>query len=108
MNRRTIALRQFVAVTLALALAGCALFTREGARSVLDFAQVACILERATLGDAKVAELCSISDALLPLLRDLLAKQRAALAAAREEGEYAATHRAPLVLDAGVPRLTSP
>ncbi len=91
-----------VVVVLALGLPGCALFTAKNARGALDVVQTLCALENAMLGDAKVAEVCGIADVLIPDLREILAKQRAHLAAAREEGELAAKRSAaPLCPDAG-------
>ena len=109
-DRRAIAIRQTLAalaVLLVIAQCSCALFTKPFARSVLDFVQIACIVQNATLGDAKVAQMCSIANELMPDLRRILELQRAELARARDEGEYAAKHPAP-VLDAGVPSLLLP
>ena len=72
----------------------CALLTRQNARGVLDVVQTVCVIENATLGDAQVAQVCGVADELMPVLRNLLAKQRAQLARARDEGEYAAASRA--------------
>ena len=110
MNRRMIALRQFVAVSLALLAAlfvfghctACSLFTKKNANTVLDFVQAACIIENATLGDAQVAQICGIANELIPDLRRLLEAQRAAVARARADAG------APLTLDAGVPVLLVP
>ena len=118
-ERRIVAIRQTLAIGLAMlaflfvvgrCTTGCAMFTKPFARGVLDFVQIACIIQNATLGDARVAQVCAVANDLMPDLRRLLEQQRAELARAREEGEYAATHRpdagAPFVLDAGVLRLT--
>jgi hypothetical protein len=69
-----------------LALYGCALFTKQNAKSVLDLAQVACIVENATLGDATVAQVCGIVEALIPDLKTILASQRAAIAKGQHIG----------------------
>ena len=119
MNRRMIALRQFVAVSLALLAAlfvfghctACSLFTKKNANTVLDFVQIACVIQNATLGEAHVAQICGIATELIPSLRELLAQQRAELVKARNEGiaMSRADGGAPFPgLDAGVPRLTSP
>jgi hypothetical protein len=115
--RRGIAMRQFFAALFALTLVtipACALFTKQNARTVLDFLQIACVIQNATLGEAHVAQVCGIANELIPSLRELLAQQRAELAKARSEGaamsraDGGAPDAAPFVLDAGVPRLTSP
>ncbi len=79
---------------LCVGVSSCSLLTRQNARGVLDVVQTLCVLENATLGDAKVAQVCGLADDLMPVLRTLLAKQREQLARARDEGEYTAAHRA--------------
>lgn len=64
-------------------LSGCALFTKQNVKTVLDVVQVACAIENATLGDAQIAQVCGIADALIPDIRTILASHRAAMARAR-------------------------
>lgn len=71
---------------LVVGLHGCALFTKENARTVLDVAQVTCILANATNDDATVAAVCGVADALLPDLRTILGRQREAVARAQRLG----------------------
>lgn len=71
---------------LALAPFGCSVFTKENARTVLDVAQVTCIIANASSDDATVAAVCGVADALLPDLRTILGRQREAVARTRRLG----------------------
>lgn len=57
---------------------GCALMTKENAKTVLDFASIGCIILNAELPDEKVATTCDIIDKLIPSMKELLSQQRAA------------------------------
>ncbi len=74
----------------AVALPGCSLFTSQNAKTVLDVAQVACIIAHAESQDATVAQICGVADNLIPDLQKILGEQRKALAAAKKK---AACHK---------------
>lgn len=63
---------------------------RQAARTVLDAAQVACVIANAALSDADVARVCGIVDGLDDPLRKLLAAQREQVAAAEAHGRSVA------------------
>lgn len=69
---------------LVLCLPGCATWQRD-VKSVLDVAQVACIIANASSSDATVAQVCGVADVLIPDLQKILATQRAALAKAKKD-----------------------
>lgn len=71
----------FVAV-ITFASSACSLFTRQNARSVLDIAQVTCIIARQEAPESDIAKACGVADDLMPDLRRLLAESRAASARA--------------------------
>ena len=58
----------------ALLLTGCALFTRENARTALDVLEMACALQQKEgLSVEAIAQACGVADSLIPALRELLA-----------------------------------
>ncbi len=71
-------------LALAIALPGCSLFTSQNAKTVLDIAQVACIIAHAESQDATVAQVCNVADTLIPDLQRILGEQRKALAKAKK------------------------
>lgn len=71
-----------VAACLALVPA-CSLFTSKGVNTILDIAQITCAIVNAESGDATVAQVCGVADALIPDLQKLLAAQRREVAKAR-------------------------
>ena len=71
---------------LCLLLPGCSLLTSQNAKTVLDIAQVACIIAHAESTDATVAQVCGVADTLIPDLQRILGEQRKALAKAKKDG----------------------
>jgi len=67
---------------------------------VMDVAMVACLILNAELSDARVAEVCQVSNALLPDVLNILAQQRQATALA---GERLANQRMGASRDGGAP-----
>lgn len=53
---------------------------RQAARTVLDFAQTLCVVSHAASDDATVAQVCGITEALLPEMRKLVSAERTAAA----------------------------
>jgi putative intracellular protease/amidase len=51
---------------------------RQAAKTVLDLAQTLCIVAHAESDDATVAQVCGITEALLPDMRKLVSEQRKA------------------------------
>lgn len=74
----------FTAALCLMLLPGCSLFTSQNAKTVLDVAQIACIIANAESTDATVAQVCSVADALLPDLQKILGEERKALAKAKK------------------------
>ena len=72
-----------------IAFVACNPFQRQAARSVLDAANVACLLANAALSDADVAKVCRLVDGLDDPLRRLLATQREQVKAAEGRGRLA-------------------
>jgi hypothetical protein len=86
MSRRAIAIRQFIMVSLALfaflyALAfvhGCgAAQNKVVAQDVLSASQILCVLASNLIDDKAVADACEIDQALIPIIRPLLAVKEA-------------------------------
>ncbi len=69
---------------LAFCLPGCALFTAQNAKTVLNVAQIACIIAHAESPDATVAQVCGVADVLIPDLEKILGEERKALAKAKK------------------------
>lgn len=63
-----------------VAAAACTPGQRQVARTVLDIAQTLCIVAHAESDDATVAQVCGITEALLPDMRRIVSEQRAATA----------------------------
>jgi len=76
---------------------GCTPGQREGARTVLDAVQTACIIANAALPKSKVAEICGIADGFFEPLDTLLASSRAAAATRMNAGAVSTDQRAPVV-----------
>lgn len=81
--------------TVALASAGCSLFTAQNAQTVLDVAKVICIVANAESSDATVKTVCNITDAEDAALHAVLnehrtqAKRYAAARCAQDTGPNA-------------------
>lgn len=71
----------FVAI-LATQTTACSLFNAKTLRTILDVAQVTCIIAHQELGDADVAKVCDIADDLIPPMRKVLVESRKASAEA--------------------------
>lgn len=59
---------------------------QKDAKTVLDIAQVGCIIENAIKPDPTVAEICKVVDDLKPAMKDVLGKHRLAAAHAQKLG----------------------
>ncbi len=84
-NLKAIGFSGAAVFALSLALPGCALFTSQNAKSVLDVVQVACIIANADSADAAIVQVCGIADVLIPDLKQILSAERTALAKAKKE-----------------------
>lgn len=60
-----------------------ACLTNQQAKAAIDVATAICIVANADLPDERVMIACNIEEALAPVVKELLAKQRAQLAKAR-------------------------
>lgn len=73
-------------LVLSLGSSGCALFTKGGARTVLDIAQSVCIVAHSELPDSDVANACGLAGPFLGPMRELLTSSREASAKAAKAG----------------------
>lgn len=76
--------RTFLAVYLfnlmSLALIGCGLFNAKTLKTVLDAADIACIIANAELTDSDVSKVCELSDDLREDVHKVLASHRMGVA----------------------------
>lgn len=79
MKRQVLEISGLIMFAVALA-AACTPGQRQAARTVLDFAQTLCVVSHAASDDATVAQVCGITEALLPEMRKLVSAERTAAA----------------------------
>lgn len=85
-------IRETLLVALAVGVSSCAAF-KQDAKVALDIAQIACAIAHAETDDQTVAQVCGISDLLIPDLKAILSEQRKAVAAARKAGACEASKK---------------
>ncbi len=70
-----------IVFTIIASLTACSsLFNKSTAKTVLDVANIACIIANATSSDATIQQACGIVDDLLPSMREVLNSHRMAAA----------------------------
>jgi len=78
-----------LALAFGLAVAACTPAQRQGARTVLDVAQVLCVIANQALPEGDVARVCGITGPLIGPMRDVLAGARTASARAAAQARTA-------------------
>ena len=84
-------------LALALSTSSCALFTRQNAKTVLDAAQVACVMSSFIVDAGALAKVCDVAEEMMPTLREMIAMRQGAQKAGYKYGD--ALHAG----DAGAP-----
>jgi hypothetical protein len=67
----------------------CALLTRQNAKTVLDAAQIACVMQSFLVDIKQLQQVCEVADELQPTLRELIAMRQASQRAGVKYGDQA-------------------